>query len=90
MKITYNNTRMKQQNVYYCRLHFLASSASEVSLTLVPVGAGLVISSDKSFGHATGGSRSKFWIRRRIHSVPLATRQLVKAETVDSLLSSQI
>ena len=26
---------------------------------------------------------------RRIHSVLLATRQLVKAETVDSLLSSQ-
>ena len=38
MKITYNSTRMKQQNVYYCRLHFSASLASEVSLTLVPVG----------------------------------------------------
>ena len=35
MKITYNNTRIKQQNVYYCHLHF---SASSVSLTLVLVG----------------------------------------------------
>ena len=60
MKITYNSTRMKQQNVYYCRLHFSASSAGEVSLTLVPVGAGLVVSSGKSFGHATAGPDPNF------------------------------
>ena len=48
---------MKQENVYYCRrLHFPASSAGEVN----QVWAELVVSSGKSFGHATGGSRSEF------------------------------
>ena len=59
MKITYNSTRMKQQNVYYCLLHFSASSASKVSLTLVPVGG--VVSSGKSFGHATRRVQNLNW-----------------------------
>ena len=54
MKITYNSTRMKQQNVYYCLLHFPASSASKVSLMLVPVGG--VVS-----GHATRRVQNPNW-----------------------------
>ena len=45
MKITYNSTRMKQQNVYYCHLHFSAS--------LRWYRLGDVVSSGKSFRHAT-------------------------------------
>ena len=74
MKITYNSTRIKQQNVYYCLLHFSASSPSEVSLTLVPVGGCRL-----EFGHATRWVQIRIGICKRIHSVPLATRQ---AETV--------
>ena len=68
-------------------IYFSASSASEVSLTLVPVdGCRFECQIVRACDEAGPDPN---W-DRRIHSVPLATRQLVKAETVTSLLSSQI
>jgi len=67
---------------------FSASSASEVSLMLVPVGG---CRFEWQIVRAwTRRVQIRIGIRRHIHSVPLATQQQVKAKTVDSLLSSQI
>ena len=74
---------MKQQNVYYCCLasstFFSIFSCGEVSLWWYRLGQ----NTGKSFRHATRWVQIQIGTRRHIHSMPLATQQLVKVETVD-------
>ena len=56
--------------------HFSPSSAGETSLSWLPFGVELVVSSGNSSAHAMGRVHIRIGTRRRIHSVPLATQQV--------------